>query len=68
MDKFYIAQDRDKTVHFFSGEAPEKNRKRGTWKENIETTDNIIIDTNIFNRYISWEDENPTEVKIQIIK
>lgn len=68
MDKFYIAQDKDKTVHFFSGEAPEKNEKRGIWEENIETTDSIIIDTKVFNECISWEDENPTEVEIKIIK
>ena len=68
MEEMWLARDEDDSLFLYIGGIPKKNRLDNEWiTKELRITDAILLDKDLFPE-VQWSDEEPTKVKLVIVK
>ena len=66
----WLARDKDDSLYLYTEEKPSKNKAMGVWR--IDGTESTSMEyVQLLNHLfpeVQWSDEEPTKVKLEIIK
>ena len=64
----WLARDKDENLFLYIGSIPIKNRLDNVWvAKEVRITDSMLLDKDLFPE-VKWSDDEPTKVKLEIVK
>lgn len=72
MEEMWLARDKDDSLFLYSEEKPSKNKAMGVWRidgtDSLSTSMGYVQLRNHLFPEVQWSDEEPTKVKLEIVK